>query len=214
MKILSPEIEKYISQHSCSEDIILYELYRETNLKIMHPRMLSGAAQGQFLQMLAAISSASSILEIGTYTGYSAICLARGMKKNGILHTIDIKEELFDIADKYFSKAELQDKIIQYTGDALEIIPQLKQQFDLIFIDADKKNYPQYFDLCIDKLAPSGLLIADNVLWNGKVTENPLPTDADTQGVLSFNKKVQDCEKLENVLLPLRDGLMLARKKI
>ncbi len=212
MNILSPEIKKYISEHSYPEDGVLYELYRETNLKIMHPRMLSGAAQGQFLQLLASLSSAHSILEIGTYTGYSAICLARGMKKDGLLHTIDIKEELFDIAAKYFKKAGLQNKITQHTGDALKIIPTLTQHFDIIFIDADKKNYPRYFDLCIEKLKPGGLLIADNVLWNGKVIENPLPTDADTQGVLNYNKKVQNCEKLENVLLPLRDGLMLARK--
>ena len=212
MNILSPEIEKYISNHSSAEDAVLYELYRETNLKVMHPRMLSGAAQGKFLQMLAQLTAASRILEIGTYTGYSAICLARGMKTSGELHTIDIKEELYDIAHKYFVKAGLENQITQHTGNALHVIPELSGTFDLIFIDADKKNYPLYMDLCLEKLKPGGLLVADNVLWNGKVVENPTPTDADTQGVIAFNQKIQDCKDLENVLLPLRDGLMLARK--
>ena len=212
MSLISPSIEQYIHHHSGKEDEILYQLYRETHLKIMHPRMLSGHVQGQFLQMLSALTSAKSILEIGTYTGYSAICMGRGMHPDGILHTIDIKEELYEIAHKYFTLAGLNNRIRQYTGDALEIIPQIEATFDLIFIDADKCNYPQYFDLVADKLEVGGLLVADNVLWSGKVVEEADPADADTQGVLEFNRKVQQDSRFQNVLLPLRDGLMLARK--
>lgn len=213
MNLLSESIEKYIDHHSSPEDEILYALYRETNVKIDHPRMLSGAVQGQFLKMMAQIMQAKSILEIGTYTGYSAICLARGMRSDGMLHTIDIKEELFDIAHKYIVKAGLEDRVTQHIGDALDIIPTLDEAFDLVFIDADKNNYPLYLDLVIDKLNAGGLIIADNVLWSGKVVEKIQNEDKDTPGVLEFNKKVQNDERLENVLLPLRDGLMLARKK-
>jgi len=213
MNLLSEPIEKYIADHSSSEDEILYALYRETHLKIDHPRMLSGAVQGQFLQMMAQLIHAQSILEIGTYTGYSAICLARGMKAEGRLHTIDIKEELFDIAHKYFVKAGLENQIIQHIGHALDIIPKLDMTFDLVFIDADKNNYPQYLDLVMDKLKSGGLIIADNVLWSGKVLEEIQAEDKDTPGVIAFNKQVQNDPRLENILLPLRDGLMLARKK-
>ena len=213
MSFLNPEIEKYVQDHSSSQDAVLYELYRETHLKVMHPRMLSGALQGQFLQMLVDISSPKRILEIGTFTGYSAICMARGLKQGGELHTIDINEELYEIAHRYFTKAQVQNKITQHIGNALDIIPKIEGSFDLIFIDADKKNYPQYFDLCLEKLNPNALLIADNVLWNGKVVEKPQPTDANTQGVLIFNEKVQKCKQLQNLLLPLRDGLMIAQKK-
>ena len=213
MDFLSEKLEDYISAHSSPEDTLLYELYRETNLKTTHPRMLSGHTQGVYLQMMAGLMSAKSILEIGTFTGYSAICLARGMSDQGKLHTIDIKEELFDMAHKYFVKAGLQNQIIQYTGDALAIIPSINHRFDLVFIDADKKNYPQYYDLVIDKLLPGGLMIADNVLWGGKVIEELSTNDKDTKGLLAFNKKVTEDKRVENVMLPLRDGLMLIRKK-
>lgn len=212
MNFLDDKLEQYIDDHSGKEDEVLYQLYRETHLKVMHPRMLSGWTQGQFLQMLASMIHAESILEIGTYTGYSAICLARGMKEEGQLITIDIKEELESIAKKYFLKAGLDKKIEQRIGDALEIIPSLNQHFDLVFIDADKQNYPVYLDLVIDKIKPGGLLIADNVLWSGKVVEELKPDDKDTPAVLEFNRKVQDHPQLQNVLLPLRDGLMIARK--
>jgi predicted O-methyltransferase YrrM len=212
MNFLDDKLEQYIENHSGKEDEVLYQLYRETHLKVMHPRMLSGWTQGQFLQMLASMIQAESILEIGTYTGYSAICLARGMKEEGQLITIDIKEELESIAKKYFRKAGLDKKIEQRIGDALEIIPSLNQQFDLVFIDADKQNYPVYLDLVIDKIKSGGLLIADNVLWSGKVVEELKHDDRDTPAVLKFNKKVQDHPQLQNVLLPLRDGLMLAQK--
>jgi len=213
MNLLPEPIEKYINNHSSQEDEILYALYRETHLKIDHPRMLSGAVQGQYLQMMAQLMNAQNILEIGTYTGYSAICLARGMKAKGMLHTIDIKEELYDIAHRYFVKAGLDHLITQHIGNALDIIPQLAVSFDLVFIDADKNNYPKYLDLVIDKLKTGGLIIADNVLWSGKVLEKIEKEDKDTPGVLEFNQKVQNDPRLENVLIPLRDGLMLARKK-
>ena len=213
MNFLSEELEDYISAHSNQEDELLYELYRETNLKTTHPRMLSGHTQGVYLQMMASLMSAKSILEIGTFTGYSAICLTRGMSPKGILHTIDIKEELYDMAHRYFVKAGLQDRIIQYTGHALKIIPKIQHSFDLVFIDADKKNYSHYYELIIDKLVPGGLIIADNVLWAGKVVEEVAPNDKDTKGLIVFNKMVTEDERVENVILPLRDGLMLIRKK-
>jgi len=212
MDIIPQKIEKYIDSHSTPEDQLLYELYRETNLKVMHPRMLSGAAQGRLLQMLASFISAKRILEIGTYTGYSAICLARGMDTLGELHTIDIKEELYEIAHKYIGKAGLENSIHQHIGDALDIIPQIEGNFDLIFIDADKKNYPRYFELLVERLNAGGLMIADNVLWGGKVVEDIQSNDKDTQGVIGFNKMVQEDIRVENVLLPIRDGLMLIRK--
>jgi len=212
MNLLNDKLEKYIEDHSGQEDEILHQLYRETHLKVMHPRMLSGSAQGQFLQMMAALIQAESILEIGTYTGYSAICLARGMKENGKLITIDIKEELQQIAQKYFKKAGLNDKIDHRIANAVELIPQLEESFDLVFIDADKTNYPVYLDLVVDKIRPGGILIADNVLWSGKVVEEVKPEDRDTPAVLEFNRKVQEHPQLQNVLLPLRDGLMLVQK--
>ena len=213
MNLLPDKIATYINDHSSKEDQLLNELYRETNLTIMHPRMLSGATQGVYLQMMSGLISAKSILEIGTYTGYSAICLARGMDKNGKLHTIDIKEELYEIAHKYFVKAGLSNKIIQHTGDALDVIPTIHKNFDLVFIDADKKNYPNYYHLVMEKLRPGGLIIADNVLWAGKVIEKVQENDADTQGLIEFNNLVQSDDRVENVILPLRDGLMLVRKK-
>lgn len=212
MNFLNDKLEQYIDDHSGQEDEILHQLYRETHLKVMHPRMLSGSAQGQFLQMMASLIQAESILEIGTYTGYSAICLARGMKENGKLITIDIKEELQQIAQKYFKKAGLNDKIDHRIANAVELIPQLEESFDLVFIDADKANYPVYLDLLIDKIRSGGILIADNVLWSGKVVEEVKPDDRDTPAVLEFNNKVQNHPLLQNVLLPLRDGLMVARK--
>ena len=213
MEMIPQVIENYIDDHSSKEDQLLYDLYRETHLTIMHPRMLSSHTQGVFLQMMAGIISAKSILEIGTYTGYSAICMARGMHSEGVLHTIDIKEELFEIAHKYFTKAGLEKQIVQHIGDALDIIPKIKSSFDLVFIDADKNNYPQYYDLIIDRLASGGLIIADNVLWAGKVVEEVQENDADTTGLIAFNTMVQQDERVENMILPLRDGLMLVRKR-
>ena len=213
MEFISKDIEKYIHAHSKPEDELLYDLYRETHLKIMHPRMLSGHIQGSFLQLMASLLSPKNILEIGTYTGYSAICMARRMHTDGILHTIDIKEELYDIAHKYFVRAGLENQIIQHTGNALDVIPQIETCFDFIFIDADKKNYPKYFELLVDRLSQGGIMIADNVLWGGKVVEKIADHDKDTQGIVAFNKMVQADERVENVMLPVRDGLMFIRKK-
>ncbi len=213
MNLLPESIENYINDHSSQEDQILYELYRETNLKTTHPRMLSGAVQGQFLQMMVSLIDATSILEIGTFTGYSAICLTRGMKANGKLHTIDIKEEFSDIANKYIKKSGLGNQITQHIGNAVEIIPLIEEEFDLVFMDADKVNYPKYLELVADKLKKGGLLIADNVLWSGKVVKPLKSDDKDTRGVLAFNKMIQEDDRFENTLLPLRDGLMFARKK-
>ncbi len=213
MEIIPQVIENYIDNHSSKEDQLLYDLYRETHLTIMHPRMLSSQTQGVFLQMMASISSAQNILEIGTYTGYSAICMARGMNSKGILHTIDIKEELYEIAHKYFVKAGLEKQILQHIGNAVDIIPKINGNFDLVFIDADKNNYPQYYELIIDRLVSGGLMIADNVLWAGKVVEEAQENDDDTKGLITFNTMVQQDERVENVMLPLRDGLMLVRKR-
>ena len=213
MEIIPQVIENYVSNHSSKEDPVLYELYRETHLTIMHPRMLSSHTQGVFLQMMSSLISAKNVLEIGTYTGYSAICMARGMSENGVLHTIDIKEELFDIAHKYFVKAGLENQIVQYTGNALDIIPKITGNFDLVFIDADKNNYSKYYELIVDRLNSGGLIIADNVLWAGKVVQEVQENDADTKGLIAFNTLVQEDERVENVMLPLRDGLMLIRKK-
>lgn len=213
MTLLPKSIEDYINEHTSPEDKLLHELYRETHLKIMHPRMLSGAAQGTLLQMLASLISAKRILEIGTYTGYSAICMARGMNPEGELHTIDIKEELYEIAHKYIVKAGFEKQIIQHIGHAIDIIPKIEGNFDLIFIDADKDNYPEYFKILVDRLNKGGLMITDNVLWSGKVVEPLAENDFDTAGILAFNKMVQEDDRVENVLVPLRDGLMLARRK-
>ncbi|NOR86391.1 MAG: methyltransferase domain-containing protein [Bacteroidales bacterium] len=213
MEIIPKAIEKYVKEHTSSEDQLLYDLYRETHLTIMHPRMLSSSEQGQFLQMMASLTSAKNILEIGTYTGYSAICMARGMKSNGQLHTIDLKEELFEITHKYIVKAGLENQITQHIGNALDIIPILEGSFDLVFIDADKNNYSKYYELLIDRLVSGGLIIADNVLWSGKVVEEVEENDLDTKGLIAFNTLVQQDERVDNVMLPLRDGLMLVRKK-
>lgn len=212
MIFFDKKLDNYIEAHSGCEDDILHQLYRETHLKVMHPRMLSGWAQGQFLQMMASITQAKNILEIGTYTGYSAICLARGMKENGRLITIEINEELKELAQKYFLKAGVASKIEMHIDNASNLIPKLDQTFDLVYIDADKENYPLYLDLVIEKIQAGGLLIADNVLWSGKVVEEPMENDKDTPGIVAFNKKVQEHKQLQNVLIPLRDGLMLARK--
>ncbi len=206
-------LEQYIQQHCTPEDEVLHALYRETHLKMMHPRMLSGAVQGAFLQWISATLGAKEILEIGTFTGYSAICLARGMAKDGQLITIEKNEELEDIAQRYFTKAGLQDRIQQHIGDAAALIPTLDTDFDLVFLDADKKQYPLYLEQIVPKIKKGGILIADNVLWNGKVVEPLKPNDKDTAGVLKFNQMVQNHPDLENVLLPLRDGLMMARKR-
>jgi caffeoyl-CoA O-methyltransferase len=210
MEFLPESISEYVEAHTRKESEVLSALNRETNLKVLMPRMLSGHLQGQVLRMLSMMIQPEKILEIGTYTGYSAICLAEGLKKDGLLFTIDINEELHPMVSNWFEKAGISEKVKYQIGDAIHIIPTLDFAFDLVFIDADKENYSNYFDLVIDKVRTGGYILADNVLWSGKVVEqNP---DKETRAIMEFNDKVQADERVENVLLPIRDGLMLMRK--
>ena len=213
MNFLPDAIEDYASKHSMAEPKILQELHRETWQKILQPRMLSGHFQGRLLSLLAKLKSPKHILEIGTYTGYSALCLAEGLQADGTLHTIDINEELEDVQNKYFKKANKQHQIIQHIGNALEIIPNLSLKFDLVFIDADKVNYKNYFDLILPKCNSGALILSDNVLWSGKVVEKVDPKDKDTAALKIYNTYVNQHDAVETVLLPIRDGLTLTRVK-
>jgi predicted O-methyltransferase YrrM len=212
MEFLPLEIEEYVLNHTPRESTILQELNRETHLKVMQPRMLSGHYQGQLLQFLVEMINPKSILEIGTYTGYSAIAMAQGLREDAKLITIDVNLELEKMIAAYVQKAGLKHKVQQVTGNALEIIPTLDQSFDLIFIDADKRNYKNYLDLTIDKLNPGGYIITDNVLWSGKVTMPKDQMDLDTKLIDKFNDYVQNHPKLKSILLPIRDGLYISRK--
>ncbi|CAM3305155.1 O-methyltransferase [Zobellia roscoffensis] len=211
MHFLSADLEDYIQNHSENEPQLLQELTRETHLKVVRPRMLTGHFQGRVLSVLSKIIYPKNILEIGTYTGYSALCLAEGMQKNGQLHTIDINEELQDIQERYFSRSPYKDQIFQYVGDAKKIIPQLERTFDLVFIDAEKKDYPDYFELVMKKTHPGSVILSDNVLWSGKVVEPLDRKDKVTPILLDFNKKLKEDPRVETVLLPIRDGLTLSR---
>ncbi|MFW6100112.1 MAG: O-methyltransferase [Bacteroidota bacterium] len=206
------DIEQYILEHSGEQDELLSELYRETHKKVLHPRMLSGHLQGKILEMLSKLLQPSSILEIGTYTGYSAICLARGLAAGGTLHTIEVNDELKDFIQHYLDRSDMGNRINLHIGDALEIIRQLSGSFDLIYIDADKREYPDYLELCREKLRPGGCLLADNVLWDGKVVDTDT-SDPHTLGIHRFNEKIKRDSGLEQVILPIRDGLMMIRKK-
>lgn len=210
MDFLPEEIEKYVSEHTEIEPEILKALNHETWEKVLIPRMLSGYLQGRVLSMLSHMIGPKNILEIGTYTGYSAICFAEGLQEGGKIHTIDINEELESIVQRYIQKAGLQDTIVQHIGNAMDIIPNLSIPFDIVFIDADKTNYSNYYDLVIDKLSVGGYIIADNVLWSGKVVSSE--KDSDTQALVDYSKKIQHDERVQNVLFPIRDGLMIARK--
>ncbi|NQU54673.1 MAG: O-methyltransferase [Bacteroidetes bacterium] len=207
------ELDKYILNHIDKEDEVLYELDRETNLKVLGGRMISGHLQGQVLTMLSKMIQPKTILELGTFTGYSAICLAKGLQGNGKLITIEIDDELETFAAKYFKKAGIQDKIDQRIGSALEIIPHLKETFDLVFIDADKREYTKYFEMVLDKVQSGGYIIADNTLWSGKVLNSPALDDSYTKGIIEFNTAIKDDNRIEKVILPLRDGMTLIRKK-
>ncbi len=211
MDLLPKKIEAYIVAHSQPEPKLLKELSRETWQKILTPRMLSGHLQGRILSMLSKLIQPKNILEIGTYTGYSALCLAEGIQDNGELHTIDINEELHDFQRKYFNRSEYGAQIIQHTGNALEIIPKLNKKFDLVFIDADKCNYPKYVALLLPSLQKGAVILSDNVLWSGKVVEPLKDDDADTKALLQYNKLLNEHPKLETVLLPIRDGLTISR---
>lgn len=191
---------------------MLVELARATHLQVLRPRMLSGNLQGQLLRMLCRMIDARSVLEIGTYTGYAAISMAMGMGEDGVLHTIDVNDELEDFTREFIRKSGLEKRIVFHVGDALEIIPELKGMFDLVFIDADKREYPEYYRLVFDKVRVGGIIVADDVLWDGKVVTEGEKTDAQTRGILDFNDMVQADERVENLLLPVRHGLMLMRK--
>jgi len=209
-------ILKYSEINSQKEPILLKELNRETHLKILNPRMLSGAFQGRLISIISKLIKPKKVLEIGTYTGYSALCIYEGLDKKGIIHTIDKNEELVEIQKKYFKKTGEREKFIQHTGNALEIIPEINETFDLIFIDADKENYINYFNCIIDKLNKNGVILADNVLWSGKVLmdEKDLKkNDKDTRALLAYNQKNKNDNRTFSMLLPLRDGLMMAIKE-
>lgn len=207
------DIEKYILEHIGSEDPVLQELDRETHLKVPGARMLSGHIQGQLLMLLSKMIQPERILEIGTFTGYSAICLAKGLTETGKLISIELDDELEDLAQKYFNKAGLQKNIIQLIGPALEIIPSLSETFDLVFLDADKREYVEYYNLVFEKVRSGGYIIADNTLWSGKVLEEPAPGDAQTLGIIAFNEMIKNDSRVEKVILPLRDGMTIIRKK-
>jgi caffeoyl-CoA O-methyltransferase len=212
MEFLDPELESYVLKHTKEESAILEELNRETQAKVLMPRMVSGHLQGKILSMFSNMIRPERILEIGTYTGYSAICLAEGLQANGKLYTIDINEELESMVRNYFKKANVSDKIDFRIGNALKIIPTLDGPFDLVFIDADKENYSKYYDLIFNKVKVGGFIIADNVLWSGKVLEKKEDMDKDTIAIVEYNNKILEDKRVENVLLPVRDGLMIARK--
>jgi len=211
MHFLSPLLESYIANNSQDEPKILRELTKETHLKVLQPRMITGHFQGRVLSLLSKIIAPNTILEIGTYTGYSAICLAEGLVKGGILHTIDVNEELQGIQRRYFDKSSFGTQIIQHTGDALKIIPNLNVVFDLIFIDAEKACYDAYFEAVLQKTKAGSIILSDNVLWSGKVVEPLEPKDKVTKLLLDYNQKLKNDSRVETVLLPIRDGLTLTR---
>lgn len=213
MEFLPTLIAQYSEEHTSPEPEYLKELVRETHLKVLMPRMLSGHLQGRFLSMISYLLAPKRVLEIGTYTGYSALCLAEGLPSDGKIITLDINEELEGIVTKYIQKGGFEGKIEYKTGNALEIIPTLQETWDMVFIDADKINYLEYYHLVFDNVRSGGWIIADNVLWSGKIVEEVKSNDKDTNALLKFNKFVQEDTRVENILLPIRDGLMIARKK-
>ena len=212
MDFSNKEIYNYIDNHSSDESDILYELRRETELKCLNPIMLSGKIQGNFLAIISKLIKPFNVLEIGTYTGYSTLCIAKGLSPAGMIHTIDKNEELLQIQNKYFEKSGLRNQIKQYTGDALAIIPKLKFDFDMVFLDADKENYVKYLELISPKLKPGGVLLSDNVLWHGKILESSENQDKVTRLIDNFNKKILEDKSLKTVMLPIRDGISLTLK--
>ena len=212
MDFSNKEIYNYIDNHSSEESDILYELRRETELKCLNPIMLSGKIQGNFLAIISKLIKPFNVLEIGTYTGYSTLCIAKGLNPGGMIHTIDKNEELLQIQNKYFEKSGLRNQIKQYTGDALAIIPKLKFDFDMVFLDADKENYVKYLELISPILKPGGVLLTDNVLWHGKILESSENQDRVTRLIDNFNKKILEDKSLKTVMLPIRDGISLTLK--
>jgi caffeoyl-CoA O-methyltransferase len=213
MHFLPEKIDDYVVKHSQQEPQLLKELVRETWQKVLNPRMISGAFQGRVLSMIAKLVNPKTILEIGTYTGYSALCLAEGLQEDGIIFTIDKNEELETLQNKYFEKSGFRNQIQQLVGDATQIIPTIDKKFDLVFIDADKSNYINYFHLIIDKMNPGGIILSDNVLWSGKIVEHLNPKDKDTKILLEYNRLLNTDHRIETVLLPIRDGLTVSRVK-
>ncbi len=212
MDFSNKEICNYIDNHSSDESDILYELRRETELKCLNPIMLSGKIQGNFLAIISKLIKPFNVLEIGTYTGYSTLCIAEGLNPAGMIHTIDKNEELLQIQNKYFEKSGLRSQIKQYTGDALAIIPKLKFDFDMVFLDANKENYVKYLELISPILKPGGVLLTDNVLWHGKILESSENQDRVTRLIDNFNKKIVEDKSLKTVMLPIRDGISLTLK--
>ena len=214
MKYINNEkLDEYLINHSEKEPEILSDLNRETNLKVLQPRMISGAFQGRLLSIISKIINPKKILEIGTFTGYSTLCLAEGLDKNGQIHTVDINEELYDLQRKYFKKSSFNNNITQHLGNALEIIPKLDHDFDLIFLDADKINYPKYLDILIVRLKKGGVLLSDNVLWDGKVLNEISQKDKSTKAIVEYNKMLNNRIDMDSVILPIRDGITLSIKK-
>ncbi len=212
MELIDPKILEYVALHSEEEPVLLQQLRKETWQKVLVPRMLSGHLQGRLLSLISKMIRPKNILEIGTYTGYATLCLAEGLADNGLIHTIDHNEELVDFQKKYFKQADLDTRIKQYTGEALTILPTLQQSYDLVFIDADKVNYSRYFDLVIDKVNKGGIILSDNVLWSGKVIEKVKKNDRDTSAIIAYNLKLKNDKRVENLLLPIRDGINISRK--
>ena len=213
MEFISKKLYNYIKNHSIEESDLLKELERETKLKTLNPRMLCGSHQGRVLSLISKIKQPKLILEIGTFTGYSTLCLAEGMSNDGFIHTIDINEELYDFQRKYFNRSKYGDRIIQHVGNALEILDSINLKFDLIFLDADKENYTKYLEKIVNKLNVKGVLITDNVLWSGKVVASISDDDLSTKEIDNFNKILNQRDDMETILLPLRDGISLSIKK-
>lgn len=213
MHFIPQKLDDYVVAHSQQEPKLLQQLTRETYQKILQPRMLSGAFQGRILSMISKLINPKNILEIGTYTGYSALCLAEGIQSDGELHTIDVNEELIDFQRKYFDNSKYGTQIHQHLGNAIDIIPTIDTTFDLVFIDADKPNYVNYFHAIIDKMNVGGIILSDNVLWSGKVIEPLNPNDVSTRVLLDYNKLMNEDARIETVLLPIRDGLTISRVK-
>ena len=211
MDFISKKLIEYISENSSKEPEILAKLNKETYQKVLQPRMLSGHIQGRFLSMISKIKSPSCILEIGTYTGYGTLCLAEGLSNGGKIFTIDRNEELLKIQNKYFEMSGKRDKIIQLTGNAKDILENLDESYDIVFIDADKENYIEYFNLVSERLNNNGIIISDNVLWSGKVLNSPSKNDDETNILIEFNKTLNEDERFETMILPLRDGLSISR---
>ncbi len=213
MHFLPNDIDAYAVEHSQKEPELLQDLNTETWQTILNPRMLSGTYQGRVLSMISKLIHPENILEIGTYTGYSALCMCEGIQAGGVLHTIDRNEELYDLQRKYFDLSPWKEQLHQHIGNAIDILPTIDVKFDLVFIDADKSNYSNYFDLIIDKMNPGGVILSDNVLWSGKVVQEVDEKDIDTKELIIYNKKINEDPRVETVLLPIRDGLTITRVK-